>query len=574
MKPFLPVLLSTLCSTTLCLSPLSPCYAAVKAPALYRNGIVASDHVLASQAGRDMLKQGGNAFDAAIATSLVLSVVRPQSTGIGGGGFMVYHHQEKTRILDYREVAPALAHRDMYLDQNKVPVPGASTTGFKAAAVPGMLAGLARIHKEHATLPLKTLMAPAIALAENGFPADAHFVHASEVVAQRGATSDVINTYFVKGKPARLGDIIRNRALAKTLRILSEEGLTSFYTGTVAKNLVKGLQQKEALVSQQDLQNYAPRQRIPLMTNYRGYTIATMPPPSSGGVAILTMLNLLEPYPLNWNSIAHGSSQYTHLVTETMKHAFSDRAHFLGDPDFVKVPVAELTSKDYARQIQQRINEAQIATLNSEYYGKKGLKKAAKATPILDHGTTHYAIMDKLGNVVSATETINTYFGSQAIVPDTGILLNNEMDDFSKRPGVPNAFGLVGTEANAIAPGKKPLSSMSPTIVFKNNKPLLAVGASGGPRIITGTFLSLINVLDYGMNVTEAVSAPRFHHQWKPDVLNIEKEMPTDVQNALQHKGHRLKTGNAENVVQAVMFKNGVFTGASDPRKGGEPAGY
>jgi gamma-glutamyltranspeptidase / glutathione hydrolase len=560
--------------TTLTLQP-PLAFGASFEPQRYTHGIVASDHPEASAAGQRMLAKGGNAFDAAIATSLALAVVRPQSTGIGGGGFMVFHHQNKTGVLDYREVAPAQATANMYLDEKGIPVPELSTVGFKAAGVPGLLAGLHEVYKTKATLPLKELVAPAIALAEAGFLADSHFVHASEILNERGARADLKALYFINQKPAKQGQRVQNKPLAASLRLLSEQGFRAMYEGPWAESFAGKIQAAGGLISAADLKAYQPTYRTPLTTDYRGYKVATMPPPSSGGVALITMLNILKPYPLDWNALSWGSSEYTHLLTESMKHAFSDRAHFLGDPAFVDVPVKELTSERYAEQLLTRINQAEYATLNSTFYGKKGLEKKANQTPILDHGTTHYAIMDQAGNMVSATETINTYFGSQAVVPGTGILLNNEMDDFSKAPGVPNAFGLVGTEANAIAPYKKPLSSMTPTLVFtKENKPFLALGASGGPRIITGTFLSLVNVIDYGMNVNEAVSAPRFHHQWKPDILFVEKEIPRDVQRVLVSKGHQLMMGNAENVVQAVMFDQGYFTGASDPRKGGSPAGY
>ncbi len=573
--PLSPAKISVVALALWSLSPALTVHGAVKAPTRYTQGIVASDHALASAAGRDMLLKGGNAFDAAIATSLALSVVRPQSTGLGGGGFMLFHEKGQTGALDYRETAPAQAHRDMYLNAEGQPIDNLSTVGFKAAAVPGLLAGLDEIYKTRASLPLKTLVEPALRLAREGFAADDHFVEASQAVAQRGAYPDLQALYFINNKPVERGTIVRNPALAQTLTLLSEQGFRRFYEGAWAEAFAQKIQQAGGLIQVSDLKNYRPKYRTPLSTRYRGYQVVTMPPPSSGGVALITMLNLLQPYPLHWNALSWGSSAYTHLLTESMKHAFSDRAHYLGDPDFVKVPVAQLTSTAYAEQLRRRLNEAQYMTLAPEYYGKKGLENAATAPAPQDHGTTHYAIMDRHGNMVSATETINTYFGSQAVVPGTGILLNNEMDDFSKAPGVPNAFGLVGTEANAIAPGKKPLSSMSPTLVFgPEGKPFLALGASGGPRIITGTFLSLINVLDYGMNVNEAVSAPRFHHQWKPNTLFIEKEMPLDVQQALSRKGHALKMGGAENVVQAVMFREGVFTGASDPRKGGEPAGY
>ena len=324
------------------------------------------------------------------------------------------------------------------------------------------------------------------------------------------------------------------------------------------------MQKNGGLITMADLANYKPKIRKPLTGSYRGYGIITMPPPSSGGTALLEILNIMEPYNLGWNSTGFGSSKHVHLLTEAMKHAFADRAEFLGDPDFVNVPVDMLIAKNYAEKLQAKIDENK--TLEQNAYGSKGLGD--------DHGTTHYSVIDKKGNIVSATETVNTYFGSQVVIPGTGILMNDEMDDFSMQPGVPNAFGLIGNENNAIKAGKKPLSSMTPTIVLKNNKPFMVVGASGGPRIITGTLHAIMNVIDFGMNVEEAVSAPRFHHQWSPNKIFIEKEMPLDVRENLERKGHVLTMGEAENAVQAIVIKDGEITGASDPRKGGFPEGY
>lgn len=571
---------------TLALLSAWPVTAAYRIPESYNQGIVATDHPLASAAGLEVLKRGGNAFDAAVATSLALAVLRPQSTGIGGGGFMVLRTAKgETRIIDYREVAPAAASRDMYLDANKQPVPDLSTVGYKAVGVPGLLAGLERVRAEFGTRPLAELMGPAIGFAEQGFAVDNHFVTGSSVLLARGMRQELKALVLKNGQPLRLGETFRNPALAATLKTIARDGVSAFYTGEISKKIVAAMQANGGLISAKDLASYKPRERTPLKGNYRGYEILTMPPPSSGGTALLTILNLLEPYALGWNATGHGSSQYVALVTEAMKHAFSDRANYLGDPDFVKVPVDKLISKAYAAELQPRMVQAVAGTLNREAYGLKGLSWASgeKTSNHLaqtlawqpdDHGTTDYAIMDRFGNVVSATETINTFFGSQAVVPGTGIILNDEMDDFSKSPGVPNAFGLIGNEANAIAPGKTPLSSMTPSIVLKGGKPFLALGASGGPRIITGTLQTILNVVDFGMDVESAVSAPRFHHQWMPETLYIERDMPLDVRQALMAKGHKLEIGEAENVVQAVMFNNGLYTGAADPRKGGMPAGY
>lgn len=551
--------------------------AATLAPTRYGAGVVASDHPLASVAGAAVLQKGGNAFDAAIVTSLMLSVVRPHSTGLGGGGFMVLRDSKgRARVLDYREIAPARAHRDMYLDSQGQPLPGASTTGYKAIAVPGLLAGLDTIHRSYGSRPLAELLQPAIDAAEKGFAVDTHLAHAMQVLHQRGARDDLKALFFEQGQPRQIGDLQRNPLLAQTLRTVARDGVKAFYSGAVAQKIAVAMQAEGGLITAADLKAYQPTWREPLKGSYRGHEILTMPPPSSGGTALLTVLNLLEPYALGWNSSGYGSSQHTHLLAEALKHAFSDRAHYLGDPGFVDVPTARLISKAHAAALRPQLLAAQWQTLSREQYGLKWLEASEKplAAPPSDGGTTHFAVMDRFGNVVSATETINTYFGSQVVIPGTGLVMNNEMDDFSKSPGVPNAFGLIGTEANAIAPGKKPLSSMTPTIVLKDGQPLLAVGASGGPRIITGTLQTLMNVIDFGMNVNEAVSAPRIHHQWVPETLYIEREMPQDVREALQRRGHVLSLGEAESAVQAVMFRDGAFSGASDPRKGGQPAGY
>jgi gamma-glutamyltranspeptidase/glutathione hydrolase len=538
--------------------------AAVRAPKEAAHGMVASDQYLASQAGADVLKKGGNAVDAAVATSLVLSVVRNQSTGIGGGGFMVFHSAKgENVVIDYREVAPAKASRDMYLDKDNKPVPGLSTKGYKAVGVPGNLAGLDYVLKKYGTMKLKDLMQPAIRYAQLGYPADQHFTAASKAVSEKGPPAELKKIYFPNG-PKKVGDIQKNPELAATLWQISEKGVNEFYKGAIAKKIADAMQKNGGLITMADLANYKPKIRKPLTGTYHGYDIITMPPPSSGGAVLLEILNIMEPYNLGWNSTGFESSRHIHLVTEAMKHAYADRAEYMGDPDFVSIPVDMMISKDHAAKLRAKIDENK--TFSREYYGSKTVSD--------DHGTTHYSVIDKAGNIVSATETVNTYFGSQVVIPGTGILLNNEMDDFSIQPGVPNSFGLIGNSKNAIQPGKKPLSSMTPTIILKDKKPFMVVGASGGPRIISGTMQAIMNVIDFGMNAEEAVSAPRFHHQWVPEKLYIEKEMPLDVRENLSKKGHELALGEAENAVQAIVIKDGKITGASDPRKGGFPEGY
>lgn len=541
-------------------------HSAVKNPTKYSNGIVASDHYLASKAGADVLKNGGNAFDAAIATSLVLSVIRNQSTGIGGGGFMVIHSAKgEDIVIDYREIAPKKAFRDMYLDKNKKPIKNLSTTGYLAVGVPGNLSGLDYILKKYGTKSFKELSRDAINYAQNGFTVDEHFAGASEVLFKRGYTKELAKTFFnSKGQPKKVGDLQKNPELANTLRILSQKGIKDFYTGSISKKIVDAMSKNGGIISALDLANYQPKIRKPLIGNYRGYKIITMPPPSSGGIVLLETLNIMENYNIGWNSTGFASSEYVHLLTESMKHSFADRAEYLGDPDFVKIPLDKLTSKEHAKKLKAKIDPDK--TQDNSTYGSKVLGE--------DHGTTHFSIVDKFGNIVAATETVNTYFGSQVVIPNTGILMNNQMDDFSIQPGVPNSFGLIGNENNSIQAGKKPLSSMSPTIILKDNKPFMAVGASGGPRIITGTLNTIMNVIDFGMNIEEAVSSQRFHHQWYPNKLFIEKDMPKDVKENLMKKGHELSTGEAESAVQAIMIKDGKITGASDPRKGGLPQGY
>lgn len=538
-------------------------------------GLVASDHAQASQAGIEILRQGGNAVDAAIATSLALSVLRNQSTGLGGGGFMLIRPaQGAALIIDSRETAPAAASERMFLNATGSVIPELSTTGWKAAAIPGLLAGLEQASRRYGKLPWKALFQPAIRLAEGGFVVDAHYAEASLSAQKRNPDVEFQRTFFCQGRPCRIGERVHLPALAKTLRHLSDKGIQSFYRGELAAQIADAAQRHGGLISRMDLANYKARLRAPLVGSYRGLQVLTMPPPSSGGTALLQMLNLLELQAKPQRPGEFGSATYLHTLAEVMKHAFADRAEYLGDPDFVSVPVGELTSKSLALRLQARLAQARQQTLPREAYGKRGLSFSSLQAPVEDQGTTHYVVMDRWGNLVSSTETINTYFGSLVVVPGTGLLLNNEMDDFSRAPGSPNAFGLIGNLANAIAPGKKPLSSMTPTLVLRQGRPYLALGASGGPRIITATLQTLLNVVDFDMNIADAVAAPRIHHQWVPDKLYVEKWMPQEVREALMARGHSLETGQAESTVQALMVDSGRILGSSDPRKGGAPAGY
>lgn len=546
-------------------------------PLRAQQGLVASDHIQASQAGVEILRQGGNAVDAAIATSLALSVLRNQSTGLGGGGFMLIRPaQGPAVIIDARETAPAAATQHMFLNGEERVIPGLSTTGWKAVATPGLLAGLELASRRYGRLPLKNLFQPAIRLAENGFIADAHYAQASLSALRRGAEAEFRRTFFCQGRPCRIGERVRLPALAQTLRHLSEQGIQSFYQGSLAAQIVTAAQKNGGLLTYTDLAHYRPRLRQPLQGTYRGFQILTMPPPSSGGTALLQMLNLLELQPRPQLPEAYGSANYLHTLTEVMKHAYADRAEYLGDPDFVSIPTTELTSKSLAVRLYQHLEAAAQHTLPLERYGKRALR-LNNTRPILpeDQGTTHYVVMDRWGNLVSATETINTYFGSLVVVPGTGLLLNNQMDDFSLAPGSPNAFGLIGNLANAIAPGKKPLSSMTPTLVLREEKPYLALGGSGGPRIISATLQTLLNVVDFKMNIADAVAAPRIHHQWVPNKLYVETRIPLAVRQGLQTRGHTLEEmGQVESAVQALMVDSGWILGSSDPRKGGAPAGY
>ena len=521
-------------------------------------GLVVADSKLASQAGMEILRRGGNAVDAAIATALALSVVDQASSGLGGGGFMVIYlaKEQKAFALDFRETAPAASQRELYMKDGQ-PVPSASLTGALAVAVPGEVAGLIEARKRFGSLPLQLLAAPAIKLASEGFPVDTTLRIAIErQQANMKRFSDLGRIYMPKGELPKEGDRIRQPELAETLQAIAKNGAEDFYGGWIGEAIIATIKKAGGVMTFEDLKNYRPVWREPLIGTYRNRTVITMPPPSSGGVAILEMLNILEGYKLG--DFQHNSPAYLHLLGESMKHAFADRAEFLGDPDFIHVPVGKLTGKNYAQWMRKRIaaDKTQVPAFYGYYHfnAEKG-------------GTTHFSVIDRFGNAVACTQSVNTRFGSKLLVPRTGIVLNNEMDDFAIHAEVGNVYGLIGNDANSLKPGKRPLSSMSPTILLRGNRPEMVVGAAGGPRIITATLQTILNIIDFSMPVTSAVSSPRVHHQWLPDRLNVEARIAAETKRALEQRGHALREQPSLGVVQAITWEGAKMSGAADPRK-------
>jgi gamma-glutamyltranspeptidase/glutathione hydrolase len=521
-------------------------------------GIVVSDHPLATQAGTEILDRGGNAVDAAIATGFALAVVDQAASGLGGGGFMIIYdaRDKRAHALDFRETAPEAAHADLYTRNGK-PVPSLSLTGALAVAVPGEVAGLLAAMKRFGSLPLAALMAPAIRLATEGFPLDAALRYAIERQASNMKKFPELGRVFlVKDEVPPEGETIRQPDLGQTLKAVVADGADVFYQGWIAQAIVDTVKKDGGVLTLEDLKSYKPIWREPLVGSYRKRTVITMPPPSSGGVALIEMLNVLEGHQLT--KLAPNSATYLHLIAEAMKHAFADRAQYLGDPDFVKAPILTLVSKDYASWIRGRISP--VKTHPAKYYGLGNFKAE-------QGGTTHFSVLDRFGNAVACTLSVNTRFGSKILVPKTGIVLNNEMDDFAIHPSG-NVYGLVGNDANSLQPKKRPLSSMTPTIILQGDRPELIVGGAGGPRIISATLQTILNVLDFQMPIKEAVEAPRIHHQWIPDELNVEDKLPPETKKSLERRGHTVRERTTLGVVQAVVAKRAKSTGAADSRKG------
>ncbi len=549
----------------------------VEANDVYAHAVVATDHVAASEAGLMVLKLGGNVVDAAVASSFALSVVRPASCGIGGGGFMVIWNVEtqQATALDYREIAPAAATRDMFIEPAGTGAEPDSVRGGRAIGIPGTVAGLCFAADRHGTLPLKTLLAPAIRLAKDGVEIDAHDRQVQQMILKtvdeygkyKENFAPLVRLYLNRGVPWKPGDRFHSPQL-ELLQLIASHGRNAFYRGEVANAVIRQVEQHNGILSAEDLSSFAPKIRKPVHGRFRNSTIYSMPPPSSGGIALIQTLQTLgrweDQSSSSLNALGHNSAGYIHIVAEAMKHAFADRSRFLGDTDFVTVPVKQLLSQDYANHIAAKIDRSQVRNMN--VYGRFFNKD--------DSGTSHISIIDAQGNAVACTETINLRYGSFVVVPEYGIVLNNEMDDFSARPGEPNAFGLLQSEANAIQPGKKPLSSMTPTIAVRDGRAVFASGASGGPRIISATLQVTLNHLVFGMKPQPAVAAPRFHHQWYPDALMLESGFQKPVWASLQQKGHCLQRISTAGVNQSVSGLSGKLHGASDPRKYGLPAGF
>ncbi len=566
----------------------APCVLGATHPVHAQHGMVVTVHSIASQVGADILQSGGNAVDAAVATGFALAVVHPPAGNIGGGGFMLIRMADgKTHFLDYREKAPAAATRDMYLDSQGNVIPGASEIGYKSIGVPGSVAGMVFAEQKYGKLSLKQVMAPAIKLAREGYAltwgeaADMH----DEGLAKFAESRRIFQR---NGDFYKAGDIFRQPDLAHTLERIAEHP-DDFYHGALAREIAAALQKGGGLITADDLSHYEVKEREPVRGTYRGYEVISAPPPSSGGTVLIETLNILEGYDLE--KMQDRSAQSIHYTVEAFRRAFFDRAEFMGDPDFAKIPVAQLVDKKYAAAWRESIdpNHASVSNdLKRPTVFNELEQYAASHPPAMtaheSNHTTHYSVIDAEGNAVAVTTTINDWFGSRVTADGLGFLLNDEMDDFSAKPGVPNSDGLIQGVANAIGPGKRPLSSMTPTIVVHDGKTVMVLGSPGSSKIITTVANVLMGVVDYGMNIQEAVNAPRFHNQWLPDVVNVEKWFSPDTLGALRIMGYKIQVGldaagdspywsDAECI--AVDPKTGDRLGATDGRNStGKAVGY
>ncbi len=538
-------------------------------PVEAKNGMVVTDNNLATQIGLTVLTQGGNAIDAAVTIGFVMAVTYPQAGNIGGGGFMLIHHAPTKQVIaiDYRETAPAKAHPDMFLDQDNHVNPKLSRFSHLAVGVPGTVAGLALALEKYGTFSLAQALAPAITLAKKGFVVSKALSESIKQHLPKDHSQLTPAIFFnARGQVYEPGELLIQKDLANTLNLLAKEGTSAFYHGQIANLIVAEMKIHGGLITKDDLVRYQPIIRQPVQGSYRGYDIYSMSPPSSGGVHIIQILNILEKDDIK--SLGHNSAATIHLLAEAMKRAYADRSKYLGDPDFVKVPIAELISKRYATQLRTAINPAK-ATASTEILPGTLLGDESDET-------THYGVVDQAGNAVSNTYTLNFSFGSGIVVPGAGFLLNNQMDDFSAKPGVPNAFGLIGGKANAIQPCKRMLSSMSPTIVLTAGKPFLVTGSQGGSRIISTVLQVIMNVIDHDMNIQEAVNTVRIHHQWLPDELNIEEGLSLDTIQLLTQFGHKIVVNSSMGSAPSILIDpiSKIYFGAADPRKSGLALGY
>ena len=541
------------------------------------HAIVASVHELASQTGVAIMQAGGNAVDAAVATGFALAVVHPQAGNLGGGGFLLLRTAAgEVHFIDFREKAPAAATENMYLDAQGNVIKDLSVVGYKSIGVPGSVAGLVYAEKKYGKLSLEKVMAPAIQLARDGFPLtyeDAKDLR-DEDLAQ---FADSKRIFQREGKFYQPGEILKQPELARTLERISKNP-DDFYHGAMARELAAAIQKGGGLITADDLARYEVKERPPVQGTYRGYDIISAPPPSSGGIVLVEALNILEGFDLA--RLGNRSAESIHLAAEAFRRAFYDRADFLGDPDFSKIPVPQLIDKKYAAAWRDTIDTKHVSL-------SKDLKRPAfdelervahhGATPIRGpENTTHYSVVDAEGNAVAVTTTLNDSFGSRVTAESLGFLLNDEMDDFAAKPGVPNIYGLIQGPANAIGPGKRPLSTMTPTIVLKDGKLFLVLGSPGGPTIITTVANILMGVVDFGLDIQESVNAPRFHHQWLPDEILVEDRLSPDTMNLLRAKGHKLDVRHFWGDGECIMVdpKTGERLGASDGRNNGKAVGY
>ena len=537
-------------------------YESINHPVISDDGMVVSQRMLASEVGAEILRKGGNAVDAAVATGLALAVVLPRAGNIGGGGFMVIHleDQNKTLTIDYREKAPAAAHRDLFLDEKGDYDKKKAQFSLLSAGVPGSVAGFYHALINYGTLSWEEVLQPSIRLAEEGFLVthDLENILASKRYRERLSSDSAASRVFFKedGSLYRAGELLVQNDLASTLRLISKEGPDAFYRGDIAKLIVREMKKNGGLITLEDLDNYKIVEREPLIGNYKNFKIVSMPPSSSGGTHLIQMLNMLEEFPIK--EMGFGSAESIHILAEVMKRAYADRSKYLGDSDFYAVP-SSLTSKDYAKSLNLSISGDKITPSSQVSPGDP--------YPYESPDTTHFSVMDTYGNAVSNTYTLNFSYGSGKMIPGTGMLINNEMDDFSSKPGTPNGYGLLGSEANAIEGNKRPLSSMTPTIIFKDEKPFAVFGSPGGSRIITTVLQVALNIMDHDMNIAQAVHSPRIHHQWLPEVLMIENGFGTDTENLLKQKGYRLYPASTMGSIQAIMKEGNYFYGSADPRR-------
>jgi len=536
-------------------------YGSISHPEIGTGGMVVSQRKIASEVGAEILRQGGNAVDAAVATALALAVVLPRAGNLGGGGFMLVYSEElkKTIAIDYREMAPLQASRDMFLDEKGNYDRRKAQFSLLSAGVPGTVAGLYYALNKYGTLSWGEVLDPAIRLAEDGFvvPHDLSSV-LSNYKKRLTANEATAKAYYKTNKETySAGEVIKLPDLAWSLKELKKVGPDAFYKGKIAEKIVAEMELNGGLITAKDLANYKVKERLPLQGTFKGYEVVSMPPSSSGGVHLIQMLNMLEPFSLK--EMGFGSAQSIHLMSEVMKRAYADRSKYLGDTDFVSVPLKGLTDKKYAKALLEEISLKKVTPSKNISNGNP--------LPYESPDTTHFSVMDSEGNVVSNTYTLNFSYGSGIVIPGTGILMNNEMDDFSSKKGVPNAYGLVGYEANEIEGQKRPLSSMTPTIVFKNKKPYLVLGSPGGSRIITTVLQVALNVLEHDMSVKQAVVSPRVHHQWLPDVLLMEEGFSPDTITLLEEMGHTIRSSRTMGSVQAIIYKDKYFYGAADPRR-------